>query len=373
LKIARLTTVRISLILLVNGQAEFFRSKGHTYFLASGPCSHTIQDKYYTELPLVRRPQIWKDIKSLFATFFWLRRIKPDILHTHTPKAGLIGMIAGFFAGVPVRLHTVAGIPWMESRGVLRFIYKILESLTYFFSTKIYPNSKGLHQFLIDEIPSAKDKYKVLGSGSSNGIDTNYFSIEAIHDSKQSLRHKLSITFDSFVWLYVGRIVKDKGIVELVNAFLRMGPNHTLLMVGPFEADQDPLSDDTISLINSSPNIRTFGFQNDVRPFYKLSDALIFPSYREGFPNVPLQAAAMGLPQICTDINGCNEIVIPGVNGLLVPVKDVDAITKSMRLLYEDIDLRQSMILNSRKTIMGRYSQLEIWRLIEEEYSNFLK
>jgi len=152
-----------------------------------------------------------------------------------------------------------------------------------------------------------------------------------------------------------------------------MGPNHTLLMVGPFEADQDPLSDDTISIINSSPNIRTFGFQNDVRPFYKLSDALIFPSYREGFPNVPLQAAAMGLPQICTDINGCNEIVIPGVNGLLVPVKDVDAITKSMRLLYEDIDLRQSMILNSRKTIMGRYSQLEIWRLIEEEYSNFLK
>lgn len=136
MKIARLTTVRSSLNLLVNGQAEFFRSKCHIYFLASGPCSHTIQDKYYTELPLVRRRQMWKDIKALFATFFWLRRIKPDILHTHTPKAGLIGMIAGFFAGVPVRLHTVAGIPWMESRGVLRFIYKILESLTYFFLPK---------------------------------------------------------------------------------------------------------------------------------------------------------------------------------------------------------------------------------------------
>jgi glycosyltransferase involved in cell wall biosynthesis len=371
--IARLTTVRISLALLINGQSKYFRDKGHLYFLASGPCSYEFDDKFYTELPLVRRPSFFKDIYSLFATYCWLRKIRPDILHTHTPKAGLIGMIAGFLAGVPVRIHTVAGIPWINSKGGYKFAFRNIERLTYSFATKIYPNSRGLHQFLINEIPSAKDKYKVLGSGSSNGIDTNYFSIDAINDSKQSLRHKFNITFDSFVWLYVGRIVKDKGIVELVNAFLRMGPYHTLLMVGPFEDDQDPLSEETISLINSSPNIHTFGFQNDVRPFYKLSDALIFPSYREGFPNVPMQAAAMGLPQICTDINGCNEIVIPEVNGLLVPVKDVDALTKSMRLLYEDIDLRQSMILNSRKTIMERYSQLEIWRLIEEEYNNLLK
>lgn len=373
LKIARLTTVRISLNLLVNGQAEFFRSKGHIYFLASGPCSHNIQDKYYTELPLVRRPQMWKDIKALFATFFWLRRIKPDILHTHTPKAGLIGMVAGFFAGVPVRLHTVAGIPWMESRGVLRFIYKILESLTYFFSTKIYPNSKGLHQFLINEIPSAKGKYMVLGSGSSNGIDATYFSIDAVNESKKSLRNKLNITFDSFVWLYVGRIVRDKGINELVNAFLKMSPNHTLLLVGPFEDDQDPVSEETINLIKSSCNILTFGFQNDVRPFFKLSDALVFPSYREGFPNVPMQAAAMGLPQICTDINGCNEIVIPGVNGLLVPPKDVEALSTSMRRLSEDIDLRLAMSLKSRDSIIQRYSRQKIWSLIEEEYNELYK
>lgn len=373
MKIARLTTIRMSLLLLVNGQSEYFRTKGHSYFLASGPSNHKIEDEFYTELPLVRRPNIFKDFEALIATVFWLRKVRPDILHTHTPKAGLIGMLAGFIVGVPVRLHTVAGIPWINSKGCYKFIFRNIERLTYSFATKIYPNSRGLHQFLINEIPTAKDKYKVLGSGSSNGIDTNYFSINAINESKHSLRCKFNITIDSFVWLYVGRIVNDKGIVELVTSFLRMGPNHTLLMVGPFEDDQDPLSDETICLIKNSPNIHTYDFQNDVRPFYKLSDALIFPSYREGFPNVPMQAAAMGLPQICSDINGCNEIVIPGVNGLLVPVKDVDALTNSMIRLYEDKDLRKSMIHNSRKTIIERYSQFEIWRLIEEEYNNFIK
>jgi hypothetical protein len=156
--IARMTTVRMSLSLLVNGQAEFFRGKGHTYYLASGPCNHDIQDDFYTELPLVRRPNIYKDIKALFATVIWLRRIKPDIIHTHTPKAGLIGMIAGFLAGVPIRVHTVAGIPWMETMGIIRFIYRVFESLTYVFAKKVFVNSHGLCQFLLVEIPFAANK-----------------------------------------------------------------------------------------------------------------------------------------------------------------------------------------------------------------------
>jgi glycosyltransferase involved in cell wall biosynthesis len=292
-------------------------------------------------------------------------------LHTHTPKAGLIGMIAGYFARVPVRVHTVAGIPWMETSGALRKFYKLLESLTYIFAIKIYPNSKGLYNFLIDELSFASNKYKVIGNGSSNGIDIEHFSSDAIFESKGELRDALGLPQDAFVWVFIGRIVKDKGINELVEAFLKIEVNHILLLVGPFENDQDPISNETNSLILNSLNIHTFGFQEDVRPFIKLADALVFPSYREGFPNVPMQAAAMGLPQICTDINGCNEIVIPGVNGLLIPVKDVAALTSSMKLLYEDKDLRQTMTQNSRKTIVDRYSRQEIWRLIEEEYNFF--
>lgn len=368
--IARLTTVRMSLSLLINGQEIFFRNKGYTYFLASGPCAHKINDKFYTELPLVRRPNLYKDLKALIATYFWLRRIKPDILHTHTPKAGLIGMVAGFFAGVPVRVHTVAGIPWMETSGLLRNFYKLFESLTYFFATKIYPNSNGLHNFLIDELPFASRKYKVIGNGSSNGIDTDYFSSDAIFDSKEKLRDDYSLPQDAFVWVFIGRIVKDKGINELVEAFLKIRSKHFLLLVGPFENDQDPISHETSLLIESSSNILTYGFQKDVRPFLKLSDALVFPSYREGFPNVPMQAAAMGLPQIVTNINGCNEIVMQRVTGLIVPPKNSQALLEAMIELAKDLEARKTMSINSRTSIIKRYSRINIWNLIEEEYND---
>ena len=366
--IARLTTVRMSLSLLVNGQANFFRSKGHTYFLASGPCAHNIADKFYTELPLVRRPHLYKDLKALIATYFWLRRIKPDILHTHTPKAGLIGMIAGFLAGVPVRIHTVAGITWMETSGGLRKFYKLFESLTYFFATKIYPNSNGLLDFLTVELPFASRKYKVIGSGSSNGIDTDYFSSDAVFESKEKLRDNYSLPQDAFVWVFIGRIVKDKGINELVEAFLKIDSKHFLLLVGPFENDQDPISLETSLSIESSSNIRTYGFQKDVRPFIKLSDVLVFPSYREGFPNVPMQAAAMGLPQIVTNINGCNEIVIQRVTGLIVPPKNSQALLEAMIEIESDLELRKKMSINSRSYIINRYSRKDIWNSLEEEY-----
>jgi len=370
--IARLTTVRMSLLLLVNGQAEFFRSKGHDYFLASGPCSHNISDKYYTELPLVRRVHLYKDLIALIATYLWLRKIKPDILHTHTPKAGLIGMTAGFLAGVPVRVHTVAGIPWMETSGWLRKFYKLFESLTYIFATKIYPNSYGLHNFLIDELPFASRKYKVIGSGSSNGIDIDYFSIDAVFESKEKLRDVYSLPQDAFVWVFIGRIVRDKGINELVQAFLKIESNHLLLLVGPFENDQDPISHETRYLIDSSLKIFTYGFQKDVRPFIKLSDALVFPSYREGFPNVPMQAAAMGLPQIVTDINGCNEIVIQKVTGLIVPPKNSQALLEAMIELSNDIEARKEMSFNSRSFIEKRYSRKDIWNSFAEEYNDLL-
>ena len=367
--IARMTTVRMSLSLLINGQADYFRSKGHNYFLASGPCSHDIQDKYYTELPLVRRPHIIKDLKALIATFLWLRTIKPDILHTHTPKAGLIGMIAGFFAGVPIRIHTVAGLPWMESKGILRYVYRFFECVTYIFATRVYPNSIGLNKFLVDELPITSTKYKVIGSGSSNGIDIDYFSSDEIKESKESLRSIYQLPNDKFIWIFIGRIVKDKGVNELVSAFSKLGDNHFLLLVGPFENEQDPVSEETFKMIETNSNIRALGFQKEIRTFLKLSDALVFPSYREGFPNVPMQAAAMGLPQIVSNINGCNEIVIPDVNGLIIPKKNKQALFEAMKGLSENPELRKQMSANSRDTIVKRFSRQDIWNLIDDEYN----
>lgn len=358
----------MSLVLLVKGQAEYFREKGYTYYLASGPSEHEVTDPYYTELPLVRRPHIWKDLKALVATYRWLRTIKPDILHTHTPKAGLIGMLAGWLARVPVRLHTVAGIPWMESEGMSRKLFRFMEWLTYKAATRVYPNSHGLHAFLKEEIPSQTHKMKVLGNGSSNGIDASHFSPEAVGESKASLLASYGVAPSHLVWLFIGRVVKDKGIGELIEAFTALGEGHSLLLVGPFEDDQDPISTDIRQIIDSHPHIHTFGFQSDVRPFIVASDVLVFPSYREGFPNVPMQAGAMGLPIIATDINGCNEIVTHEVNGLLVPAKDAQALQEAMQRLAEDEALRTSLARSARSSIVERFARDRIWEKMGEEY-----
>ena len=152
----------------------------------------------------------------------------------------------------------------------------MFEILTYIFANKFYPNSNGLHNFLINELPFASTKYKVIENGSSNGIDTDHFSIDTVFYSKKKLRADYSLPQDAFVWVFIGRIVKDKGINELVEAFSKIGSKHFLLLVGPFENDQDPISRKTSLLFESSSNILACGFQKDVRPFIKLSDALVF-------------------------------------------------------------------------------------------------
>lgn len=368
--IARLTTISTSMSILLEGQADYFRSRGYTVHLASGPGSYSINDEFYTQLPLVRRPSIFIDLYALIKTYLWLRKVKPDIMHTHTPKAGLIGMISAYLACVPVRIHTVAGLPWINATGIKRYVYRTLEAFTYLLCTRVYPNSLGLHKFLANEIPQAIVKYKVLGNGSSNGINFEYFSVESIPESKHELRELYSLPKESFIWLFIGRIVTDKGINELIRAFLEMESNHLLLLVGPFEDDHDPISTQTRTIIETSKRIITFGFQKDVRPFLKMSDALVFPSHREGFPNVPLQAAAMGIPQIVSNINGCNEIVSHGVNGLLVPPKEVDALSLAMTKLSKNETLLKKLSTNARSSVYDKFSRVKVWQLIESEYES---
>jgi glycosyltransferase involved in cell wall biosynthesis len=228
-----------------------------------------------------------------------------------------------------------------------------------------------LHTFLVEEIPTASQKYKVLGNGSSNGIDLNYFSNDAVLESKELLRSNLNLNKDGFIWLFIGRIVKDKGINELIEAFIQMDSNHTLILVGPYEDEQDPISEKSRTIINSHSNIFSFGFKKDIRPFIKVSDALVFPSYREGFPNVPMQAAAMGLPQIVSNINGCNEIVIHNETGILIPTKDVNSLCGAMKFIASNYELRKTMGIKSRDYISKSYSRQKIWDLIEQEYIFF--
>ncbi|KMQ68964.1 glycosyl transferase family 1 [Chryseobacterium sp. FH2] len=321
-----------------------------------------------------------KDIKALWSTYQLLKREKPQIVHTHTPKAGIVGMLAAKLAGVPNRLHTVAGLPLMEATGVKRKILDFVEKLTYSSATRVYPNSKGLYEYILQNNYTDRKKLKVIGNGSSNGIDTSFFSPEQVTEAQKSLLKKeLNIEDTDFVFVFVGRLVGDKGINELITAFSFVNKTKNtqhrfkLLLVGPLEQELDPLPAAILKEIKNNPDIIDVGFQKDVRPYFAISDVLVFPSYREGFPNVVMQAGAMGLPGIVSDINGCNEIIIDGQNGVIVPVKNSEKLSEAMEKMKSDTEYYQKLKMNARQMIASRYEQSVIWNALLSEYKKLIK
>ena len=384
-KLIRITTVPISFKVLLKGQLRFMASNG---FDVKGVSSegeelrevHENEGIVMEAINMSRKITPFQDLKSLWEMWNFLRKEKPQIVHTHTPKAGIIGMLAARLAGVPHRLHTVAGLPLMEATGIKRKILNFVEKLTYSSATRVYPNSKGLYDFILQNHFTQSNKLKIIANGSSNGINTTFFSPAQVSEiEKVALREKLNIHSDDFVFVFVGRIVSDKGINELIKAFSELQTVENkpagikLLLVGGLENDLDPLNPETLAEINQNKDIISVGFQQDVRSFFAIADALVFPSYREGFPNVVMQAGAMGLPSIVSDINGCNEIIVEGENGLIIPPKNVEKLKEKMLTLARDKNLYIKLKENSRRMIKNRYEQSMVWKALLEEYEGLLQ
>jgi glycosyltransferase involved in cell wall biosynthesis len=380
-KLVRITTVPMSLNKLLEGQLEFMNQHFNVIAISSKDKELRRVGKkenvktYCVEM--TRQITPLKDLHSLIRLYFFLLKEKPEIVHTHTPKAGLLGMIAAFLAGVPIRLHTVAGLPLLETQGIKRQLLDRIEKLTYRLATRIYPNSYELKKIILTNEFISEKRLKVLGNGSSNGIDTNFFNRNKISEKHLvKLKHQFGIQEADFVFIFVGRLVKDKGINELVDAFNKLNQKYKftkLLLVGPFEPILDPLSIETIQKIEKNTSIIHTGYQEDVRPFYAMSDVLTFPSYREGFPNVVLQAGAMDLPSIVTDINGCNEIITSGFNGEIIPKKDQDALYDMMKAYLKNKELYCRVRSNTRKEIVKKYERSEFLEILLNEYKSLTK
>ncbi|MDC8004588.1 glycosyltransferase family 4 protein [Aureisphaera galaxeae] len=379
-KLIRITTIPLSLEKLLEGQLGYMKQ---WYDVTAVSADRPALEAYGQRegipvhpIELTRKITPFKDLIAVWKLYRFLRRERPEIVHTHTPKAGIVGMLGAYLAGVPHRLHTVAGLPLMEAKGPKRKLLNFIEKLTYRFATGVYPNSKGLYDFIVQERFIKPKKLKIIGKGSSNGIDTTYFS--RTHFSEEDLRairSEFGIPDTTFIYVFVGRIVKDKGINEMVAAFSKLyeeKPKVTLLLVGPFEDDLDAVSEWTSKTINEHEGIITTGYQTDVRPFFALSDALVFPSYREGFPNVVMQACAMELPCIVSDINGCNEIITENENGKIVPAKDEEALFHAMKQLREDEVLFERLAKSSRSSIKEQFERSYIWGELSKEYENLL-
>ncbi|WP_445717621.1 glycosyltransferase family 4 protein [Flavobacterium sp.] len=381
-KLIRITTVPVSLNVLLKGQLAFMNQ----FYKVIGVTSYVeaqfteIQEREKIELvniEFTRTISPVKDLIALYKLYFFLKKEKPFIVHSHTPKAGTIGMIAAKLAGVPHRFHTIAGLPLLEHKGFKRKLLNFVEKITYSCATKIFPNSHGLKEIIVENKFTHADKLKVIANGSSNGIDCSHYDSSLFLDSeKKNLKESLGISEKDFVYIFVGRLVGDKGINELVQSFKKLSANLDnvkLLLVGPFENNLDPLKADTIEEIHTNRSIISVGIQKDVRPYFAIANALVFPSYREGFPNVVMQAGAMGLPSIVTNINGCNEIILEGQNGYIIPVKNVELLYEAMNIILNNREDYLKMSQNSRKLIKDRYEQKYVWKQLLEEYQSLGK
>ena len=378
--IVRITTIPLSLEKLLGDQLQFINNYFNVTAISSDKerleeygKSQSV-DTYHIEM--TRKITPIQDLKCLIKLFIFLKKNKPLIIHSHTPKAGIIAMLSSYLANIPIRMHTVAGLPLLEKKGIKRVVLNFIEKLTYRCSTNVYPNSYGLKNIILEKKFTKKYKLKIIGNGSSNGIDTSYFNPELFSkEEKQTLRRNHKIRNDDFVFIFVGRIVGDKGINELVEAFEKLSKDNSkvkLLLVGQYEDNLDPLKKQTKFIINNNEQIVSVGYQNDVRSYFSIADSLVFPSYREGFPNVVMQAGAMGLCSIVSNINGCNEIIENNKNGIIIPVKDTKEIHNAMMKICYDKNLFMKLKLNSRSLIKKRYQRELIWTSILKEYNNLL-
>ena len=380
-KLVRITTVPLSLEKLLEVQPQYFAQFYDVTLISSdqerlerlgkaqGVATHAI--------PLTRTISPFHDLRCLYQMVRFFKREKPDIVHTHTPKAGIIGMLAAYMARVPVKMHTVAGLPLMEAKGFKRRLLMAVEKITYRCADWVYPNAQGLLSFIKENQMCSSSKIKILGKGSSNGIDTAFFDpIQMPKAETNTLKANLEIAPQDFVFSFVGRLVGDKGVNELVEAFVLLSeqyPNIKLLLVGPEEKALDPLNRETTQHISTHPSIISVGYQNDIRPYLAVSDCFVFPSYREGFPNVVLQAAAMEVPCIVSNINGCNEIIQDQKNGWWVPPKSVTPLVQTMEEALTNSVKRKAFKKQLRPQIIAHYGRQHFWELLKKEYQSQLK
>ena len=379
-KLIRITTVPISLKLLLVGQIKFLREQGWEVLMVSAdgrelPQVIKAEGSKHEIIPFTRKITPFQDLKCLWQLYQLIKREKPDIVHTHTPKAGLLGMIAAKLAGVRIRIHTLAGIPYMVAEGGKRGLLENMEKLTYSYATHVWPNSNGLKNFVIENKLCPPDKLTVIGKGSSNGVDLKKFNREVLKEN-----HLVAATMrilpgeDDFIILSVGRLVKDKGIQELVDAFLssKIVGKSKLVLLGSFEQDLNPLDPETIKIITDHPRIVQIDWTDHVAHYLALADVLVHPSHREGFPNVLLEAGAMELPIICSDIIGNTDVITQQKTGLIFPVKNVEVLKEAMEFAYVKRDKMAELAANLYREIIENYDREKIQREILTQYQLIL-
>jgi glycosyltransferase involved in cell wall biosynthesis len=377
LKICRVATVPLTFQTLFHEQMEYLSQQGFDLTLVSspGPALEEIAETSqlrYVPVNMAREPNPRQDLIALYSLTNLFLNQRFDLVHSTTPKAGLLVALAGFLARVPIRIHTFTGQVWLSLNGFNRRLVRRCDWIISHLNTHCYADSVSQHDFLINEGLVPASKISVLGPGSVGGVNFNRFRPE-IHSGQQALitRRELGVSDKALVILFVGRVRKDKGIEELVEAFLRLQKNRSnleLILIGPFEQDRDPLPDHIVNQINKNNKIHAVGFSSEPEKYMGAADVFCLPSYREGFGSVVIEAGAMELPTVACSVIGLTDAVVDGDTGFLVPPKNVEALTAALTKLLSTPEMRDQMGKKARQRAIREFDSQLINRLVAQEY-----
>jgi glycosyltransferase involved in cell wall biosynthesis len=378
-RVAHVTTVDLSLRYLLLNQLERIRDEGYDVvgISAAGPDVATVEAHGipHFAVPMTRRFTPLADLRALWALTRLMRRERFDVVHTHTPKAGLLGQLAARLSGVPVVVNTLHGFYFHEGTKPLpRRFYIWMERIAARCSDTILSQNKEDIATAIDEGIAPPELLKWLG----NGIDIARFDRRRLSDDRlDALSKSVGIDRAGPVVGFVGRLVEEKGILDLLQAAKSVAsaiPNVQFLIVGPYDEEKpDALRPDVAERYGVSDRCRFLGMRQDMPELYALMDVLVLPSYREGFPRAPMEASAMGVPAVVTDIRGCREAVDPGVNGLLFPVGNADALARSLIELLSDDERRSRMGAAGRAMAEERFDEQKVFERVLNEYQRLLQ
>jgi len=380
-RLVHITTVPVSLWAFLRGQIPFMREQGFDVHAISSPGKYLDMFAQRESVPvhaveMPRRITPHRDIITVLRIWTTLRRIKPQIVHAHTPKGGLLGMIAAFLARVPVRVYHIHGLPFMTAVGTRRRILVASERVSCLLAHRVLCVSPSIRDVAITEHLCNAGKFAVLLGGSINGVDANgLYDPDRPGPSGLEVRAGASIPADALVVGFVGRVVRDKGIVELTEAWTTLRdrfPTLHLLIVGPFEP-QDPVPEHVTQVLHNDPRVHLVGEVGNASRYYRAMDVVALPTYREGFPLVPLEAASMRLPVVATRVPGCVDAVIDGVTGTLVPPYNSGALADAIAVYLLNPALRQRHGEAGRNRVLSEFRQEDIWAATYQEYARLLR
>jgi len=321
---------------------------------------------------IMRKASPIRDLKALLYLFMEFRREQFDLVHSMTPKAGLLAMLAGWLAGVPERFHIFTGQVWVTRKGFIRCALRLSDKLIAVCATQIQADSISQKQFLEHQGVVRPGRVRVAGKGSICGVNPQRFSRN--ESARLDMRSQMGIPIDTVVFVFIGRITHDKGVIDLAHAFQRVAKKIEttyLVIAGP---DEEGLTNEIKSLVSPfSDRLHIIGGVVDPVNYYSAGDVLVLPSYREGFGMVVLESAAMGLPAIGSRIYGLTDAVVDGETGVLFPVGDVQALTNCMSNLAENPTLRCQLGEAARRRALKDFSSTVIsnaWLLMYKQIIN---